>query len=221
MRKPTAPPHVAKPVVVEAPSATPAALLHAEISGTVELVAGRGQQVAAGDRAETAVYFVPKNGNVRARPGQYTVYTDNHDFKPAALAIPLGSTVTFTNLDDVRHSVYSATPGAAFDLGFQATGEKVAHVFGNQGFVLIGCKVHRTMELDMLVVPTSYVTRVAANGSFSLRDLPAGPGTLYFWNPRAGLASEPVTLPMTGAIHQRMTAIKPHVATELHVGSAP
>jgi plastocyanin len=202
---------------------TPAAkaVVGTEIKGRVDLVAGRGQQLASGEQAETVVYFVPKSGNIAPKHGQYTVYTDNHDFKPAAMAIPKGSTVTFNNVDQVRHNVYSSTPDSGFDLGFQTTGEKVGHVFNNPGFVLVGCKVHQHMELDMLVVPTSFVTSTAADGTFTLRNLPVGPGMLYFWNPRAGLAGQAVTLPLTAAIAQHMVAIKPHVVTELHVGSNP
>ena len=36
------------------------------------------------------------------------------------------------------------------------------------GLVLVSCNVHRSMELDLLVVPTLYAARVAADGSFTL-----------------------------------------------------
>jgi plastocyanin len=220
-KKSAAPPHAAGAAPATATPTAAKAVVGTEIKGRVDLTAGRGQQLASGAQAETVVYFVPKIGNVAPKHGQYTVYTDNHDFKPAAIAIPKGSTVIFNNVDQVRHNVYSTTPDSGFDLGFQATGEKVEHVFNNPGFVLVGCKVHQHMELDVLVVPTSFVTSTAADGSFTLRNLPAGPGMLYFWNPSAGLAGQSVTLPLTAAIAQHMVAIKPHVVTELHVGSNP
>ncbi|HWU77193.1 MAG TPA: hypothetical protein VN043_11880 [Rhodanobacter sp.] len=190
-----------------------------DLSGHVELVGGRGQQVVAGEQVDTLVYFVPGAGAAHAKPGHYTIYTHNRDFSPEAMALPEGSTVTFVNLDDVRHNVFSVTPGSSFDLGYQAAGEKADHVFSHAGIVLVSCHVHRSMELDLLVVPTPYFAKVAADGSFTLHGLPAGAGTLHFWNPRAQPLSKQVSLPMTGAANGRLVATKPRMVTELNAGA--
>lgn len=191
---------------------------HTEIAGQVALVAGAGQTLAQGEVTDTLVYFVPKEGKVRVHPGTYTIYTVNMDFRPAAMAIPLGSTVKFTNLDQVLHNLYSATPDSTFDFQFQASGQSIAHTFTHAGPVLISCNVHRFMELDLLVVPTSYMAQVSANGHFSLRGLPPGPGTLYFWNPRATLSQQSISVPADG-VKQQLVAMKPRVATELNAGN--
>ncbi|MEO9078867.1 MAG: hypothetical protein ABI268_06095 [Rhodanobacter sp.] len=192
-----------------------------QISGHVALTGAHGQKVVAGELADTLVYFVPADGDSRAKPGHYTVYTHNRDFSPEALAVPQGSTVTFVNLDDVRHNVFSVTPGSTFDLGYQSAGDKAAHVFAHAGLVLVSCHVHRAMELDMLVVPTRYAGKVAANGSFTLRGLPAGAGTLHFWNPRAQPVSQRVTLPMKGALTQTLQVTKARMTTQLNTGISP
>ncbi len=208
---PAAVPHTAlkKAVVKAAVAAPPLAL--AQISGHVNLTAGRGQQVEPGDQVHTLVYYVPASGGARVRAGQFNVYTHNREFSPEALAVPLGSTVTFVNLDDVRHNVFSVTPGSAFDLGYQGSGEKASHVFSHAGIVLVSCNVHRSMELDVLVVPTPYSAKVAADGSFTLRGLPPGPGTLHFWNPRAQPVSQTLTLPLGGAVKQTLQVTKPQM----------
>lgn len=190
----------------------------AMLQGRVSLAAGRGQTVAAGDLTNTLVYFVPASGGARVKPGHFTVYTHNRDFNPEAISVPQGSTVTFINLDDVRHNVFSVTPGSDFNLGYQASGEKASHAFAHAGIVLISCNVHHSMELDMLVVPTPYSAKVNADGSFTLKDLPAGSGKLYFWNPRAPLSSQAVTLPMSGAVAQKLVASKPAMDTQLNTG---
>jgi plastocyanin len=197
------------------------AAAEAQISGNVVLAGARGQQIVVGEQADTLVYFVPKAGSAPAKPGQYTVYTHNRDFSPEAIAVPEGSKVTFVNLDDVRHNVFSVTPGSSFDLGYQGAGEKASHVFERPGVVLVSCHVHRAMELDMLVVPTPYVGKVAADGSFELRGLPAGPGTLHLWNPRARPVSEAVTLPLAGTLTLKMLATRPRMTTQLNTGGAP
>lgn len=190
------------------------------LRGRVTLTAARGP-VTAGDFADTLVYFVPASGNVLPHPGAFTVFTQNRAFDPAAMAIPLGSTVTFTNLDEVRHNEFSVTPGSAFNLGYQAPGQKTAQRFARPGMVLVGCHVHRPMELDVLVVPTAFVTRVAPDGSFTLRDLPPGPGTLYVWSPRGRLVTRSVTLPAQGSIAEHVELVRPALSAQIDVRTQP
>lgn len=213
--------HVAAAVMASPRATRPRVAGRVDLSGRVELNAGRGQHLATGDLAHTLVYFVPESGNVVPRPGRFTVFTQDREYDPGAMAIPLGSTITFVNLDDVRHNEFSVTPGSAFNLGYQSPGEKTPHVFSQPGLVLVGCLVHRQMELDVLVVPTVYVARASADGRFILRGLPAGPGTLHFWNPRARPALLSVTLPLGHAIEQRLTAIKSPLAVQLNVDAQP
>lgn len=191
-----------------------------EISGRVELVANPGQVLAAGEVTDTLVYFVPKSGKAKTHPGTYTVYSVDQDFRPAAMAIPAGSTVKFANLDQVLHNLYSSTPGSVFNYQFQKVGDVLSHRFTQPGPVLVSCNVHHFMELDLLVVPTPYVSAVAADGSFLLHGLPPGPGTLYVWNPRSVLKSQPVDAPKK-EVSMQLVAIKPRVATELNQAAHP
>lgn len=192
----------------------------AELSGRIELIGKSGQPISAGDMANTLVYFVPASGTSRVHAGTYTVYTVNRDFKPEAMAIPLGSTVKFVNLDQIRHNVFSVTPGGAFDLGFQAAGQTATHSFDRAGLMLISCNVHRSMELDLLVVPSPYRTTASADGHFSLRHLPPGPGALYVWNPRGELQKRSVTAPL-GDLHERVVISKPAIVTDINPEPGP
>lgn len=190
------------------------------LTGHVTLTGSHGQSVSPIDATQTLVYFVPATGNVAPLPGHYTVFTHDRHFDPRAMAVPLGSTVTFTNLDDFRHNVYSLTPGSSFDLGYQPGGSSDAHTFTHAGLVLISCHVHRAMALNLLVVPTRFVVRLAADGSFALR-VPAGPGTLYIWNPRARPVAMSVAAPTAASISKTLDLIMPAVPTQLYAGGAP
>lgn len=193
-----------------------------QISGVVSLKAESGQELEKGEQADTLVYFVPtKNAGSQPKPGLYTVYTHNREFSPEAIAVPLGSKVTYVNLDDVRHNVFSVTPGATFNLGYQSAGDKAAQTYTQPGLILIGCKVHRSMELDLLVVPSRYATQVSADGKFVLRGLPPGPGTLTFWNPRGELVTQKITLPMTASVRQDIAVTRERMVTQINTGERP
>jgi plastocyanin len=213
------PPSAAEVGTMSAETVEKAAPSHVMLQGQVSLEGARGQAVAAGDLADTLVYYVPAAGGARVKPGHFTIYTHNRDFNPEAISVPQGSTVTFINLDDVRHNVFSVTPGSDFNLGYQGSGEKASHTFGHAGVVLVSCNVHRSMELDLLVVPTPYSAKVGADGNFTLQGLPAGSGKLYFWNPRSQLSSQAVTLPMSAAVKQKLVVSKPHMDTQLNTGN--
>lgn len=163
------------------------------------------------DLGDTIVYFVPESGGARPKPGRFTMYTQGKAFDPPLLIVPIGSTVAFPNNDPIRHNVYSATPGSAFDLGFYGEGEAREHVFDQPGLVVVNCNVHHVMQAQVLVVPSAYQTRTDASGRYRLSDLPVGRGTLYFWHPRAGLSSLPTALPTTLAINRKIALTKPRL----------
>ena len=200
-----------------APTASRTASLH----GRVQLVAGGGQQLHPGEAVDTVVYFVPAGGAPAPQPREANIITHHRDFRPTAIAIPLGSTLSYVNQDDVRHNVFSVTPGASFNLGYQAGGKRADHVFNKSGLVLVSCNVHHTMEMDVLVVPSPYISKVAADGSFALRGLPAGAGELFVWNPRARLLHRAVSVPTDKAVPLQLIAERPRVVTEIDVGKQP
>lgn len=193
----------------------------AEIQGRVVLAAATGQTVSKADMANTLVYFVPRSMKTHPQPGHYTIYTDHHQFDPGAMAVPAGSTVSFVNLDSVDHNVFSVTPGNQFNLGYQSHGQTTSHTFNHPGLVLISCNVHPSMEVDLLVEPSPYVTRVDTDGRFILRGVPNGPGTLYAWNPRSGIANQTLSLPQTAAVQIHLTLTRQHIETVLNVEQQP
>ena len=229
---PAAPPVKRKPAAVAAsapskavvPTPKPAAAesdATLELRGRLTLTAGRGQALVPGELVDSVVYYVPDAGARRPRAGRFNIYTLNRDFKPAAMAVPIGSTVRFVNQDEVRHNVFSVTPGSTFDLGYQAPGQSADQVLSRAGVVLVSCNVHRSMETDVLVVPSAYAAKVGADGRFTLRGIPPGPGKLYYWNPRGVLGARAITLPASGDVAVTVQAVRPRVLTEIDVESAP
>jgi plastocyanin len=186
------------------------------VRGRLELGAGPRQAVDPGEVAEGLVYFLPDAGTPAPRPGRFTIATHSKGFSPNLLVVPVGSTVSFPNQDSILHNVYSRTPGNSFDLATYGPGETRQTVFSKAGLVIVNCNVHHAMRANVVVLATPYHVRPGKDGSFLLKNLPEGPGTLVFWHPRAS----PVSLPLKSGgapVVQRLLATKARI--DAHAGA--
>lgn len=205
-RKPSPPPRPeAKPSTAPA-----AAVANANsLSGRFELAAASAGAILPGELADGLVYFLPKAGAPKPKPGSFSVDTRSKGFSPALLVVPQGSTVRFPNRDTILHNVFSRTPGSSFDFGHYGPGETKQYVFNKPGLVIVNCNVHHNMRADVVVLATPYYTRPDRSGRYTLTGLPAGPGTLVFWHPRAQAQSVAVALPATATVTRKLVATRP------------
>lgn len=107
----------------------------------------------------------------------------NIAFDPHVLIVPVGSTVTFPNLDKVRHHVYSFSKVKKFDLKLYGRDDTRSVVFDKPGVVAIGCNIHDSMSGFIMVVNTPYAMKTDAQGRVRIADVPAGAATLRVWHP--------------------------------------
>ena len=205
-----APPRKPLPPVAKPASAPATAVANGNsLSGRLELVAGSAGAILPGEMADGLVYFLPKAGAPKPKPGSFTIDTRSKGFSPALLVVPQGSTVRFPNRDTILHNVFSRTPGSSFDFGHYGPGESKQYVFNRPGLVIVNCNVHHNMRADVVVLATPYFARPDRNGRYTLAGLPAGPGTLVFWHPRAQAQSVAVALPAAAAVTRKLTATRP------------
>ena len=73
----------------------------------------------------------------------------NMSFSPAALNVTLGTTVTWTNNDNMTHTVTSDS--SAFDSGNLTVGSKFTKVFSVAGTYEYHCTIHPTMKGSIVV----------------------------------------------------------------------
>lgn len=132
----------------------------------------------------------------------------NIEFDPEVLIVPVGGTVSFPNLDRVRHQVYSFSRGNRFELPLYSRGDAPTHTFTTPGVAALGCNIHDAMLAWIKVVDTPWAAKTDAAGNLVLRGAPAGAATLKVWHPRlAGRGNEvsqAVTLP-AGATSRTVT----------------
>jgi len=75
-------------------------------------------------------------------------------FKPETLGVAAGTSVTWTNSDDIDHTVTSGTPDAPrteFDSGNKAKGQIFSHTFASPGTFAYFCRNHNGMRGEVTV----------------------------------------------------------------------
>lgn len=107
----------------------------------------------------------------------------NIAFEPRVLIVPVGATVTFPNLDKVRHHVYSFSKIKKFELKLYGREEERSVTFDKAGVVPVGCNIHDGMSGFIVVVDTPYAEKTDASGRIHIADVPAGSASVSVWHP--------------------------------------
>jgi plastocyanin len=76
---------------------------------------------------------------------------DNFSFAPGALVIAKGTRVTWTNRDDIPHTVTDAAGQRAFKSSPLDTGDAFSYTFSNAGTYHYFCSLHPKMEGTVVV----------------------------------------------------------------------
>lgn len=126
----------------------------------------------------------------------------NLAFHPHILPITVGSTVKFKNSDDVLHNVF--TPDACaqkINLGTWPKGESRTYTFNEEGCISVMlCNVHPEMEAWILVLQNPYYMEVSADGTYTIKDVPAGTYKVVAWHERLKSKTQTVVVPAEGQV---------------------
>ena len=117
-------------------------------------------------------------------PWRMAMAQRNEQFAPGTLVVARGSTVAFPNLDKVRHSVYSFSKPARFEIDLFGRDQTRTQKFPIAGAVALGCNIHDDMRGYIRVVDTPYAGKTDHNGMLSLDAVPNGSATITVWHPR-------------------------------------
>lgn len=107
-------------------------------------------------------------------------------FVPDLVVVPVGSTVSFPNLDPIFHNIYSLSKAKAFDLGNYDKGQTRRVAFRKPGIVEIYCHLHPNMQATVVVTPNRWFAQPDRNGQYRIADVPPGRYTLVAWHRSAG-----------------------------------
>ncbi len=92
---------------------------------------------------------IKANNNNQPSAAIAEVKIDNFSFGPQTLTVPVGATVTWTNRDDIPHTVVS-TDGV-FKSKVRDTDEKFSYTFARAGTYSYYCSIHPKMTGKVVV----------------------------------------------------------------------
>ena len=87
--------------------------------------------------------------SAQAKPETVEVRIDNFSFGPVELKVPVGTTVTWTNHDDIPHTVVSTEK--VFKSKVLDTDEKFSFTFSTRGTFPYFCSIHPKMTGKVVV----------------------------------------------------------------------
>lgn len=107
-------------------------------------------------------------------------------FSPDLVVVPVGSVVSFPNMDPIFHNVFSLSKPRIFDLGNYPKGDSRNVTFSKPGVVSVNCHLHPNMAGIVVITPNSWNARTDPAGNFELRDVPPGDYEIVAWHRTAG-----------------------------------
>ena len=105
--------------------------------------------LAAGPRQSIFAATSPANSSSEATVGEVAVKIDNFSFSPATITVPIGTTVRWTNRDDIPHTVVS--DDKAFKSKALDTDENFTYTFTKPGTYGYFCSIHSKMTAKVVV----------------------------------------------------------------------
>jgi plastocyanin len=89
--------------------------------------------------------------NAQEKSSAVEVKIDNFSFGPTTVTVPVGTTVTWVNRDDIPHTVVSTDDPKAFKSKVLDTDEKFSFTFTKAGTYPYFCSVHPKMTAKVIV----------------------------------------------------------------------
>jgi plastocyanin len=147
---------------------------------------------AQGDAAGDAVVILrsadrDSDSRPAARRPTAVVTLIDKRIHPRVSAVAVGTEVTFRNLDEVDHHVYSFSTARPFALRLPAGAGAASAVFDAPGVLVLGCKVHGEMIAHLYVTDAEVFGKTDGHGYLRLAGLAPGSYEVEVW--RAGGAT--------------------------------
>lgn len=152
----------------------------AELHAHLEFAAKQGREPAPA--AVVWLTALSSADNKQPLPAEhFTLAQKNRMFTPHLLVVPVGSIVSFPNLDPFYHNVFSLFNGKRFDLGLYEAGKSKDVVFSREGISYIFCNIHPQMSAVVLSVASQHYAIADRSENVRIADIPPGDYDVHVW----------------------------------------
>lgn len=152
----------------------------------------------------------PANGQPRLKA---TMDQKGQEYVPHVLAVHSGSEVSFPNLDNIRHQVYSFSPTKRFELRLYEGTPSAPVLFDKAGLVVLGCNIHDWMLGYIYVTDDPWFAVTDAQGAVRFEGLSAASYEVTVWHPQTldmqPFAAGSVTVPAQGLSRDFSLSVQP------------
>jgi plastocyanin len=151
----------------------------------------------AGELENVFVYIKQINGNFPAP--STPVLLDQHgcQYHPHAVALQVGQPLEIKNSDATLHNIHALpNVNSQFNEGQPVQGMVSTKKFDKPEITpfKVKCDVHGWMKAYMAVLPHPFYAVSAANGTYTISNLPPGSYTLVAWHEKYGAKEQQITV---------------------------
>jgi plastocyanin len=180
----------------------------ASVTGEVELTNSRNAAVRRHkDYAGVVLWLEPADRTAPAAAARRVeMKQKDKEFVPHVVALPVGGTVDFPNLDLIFHNAFSNFSGQPFDVGLYPPRTSKSVTFTHPGIVRVFCNIHSAMSAIIAVVNSPWYAVTASTGKYSIAGVPPGEYQLHLFHERAlpdnlrFLEQRHITVPENGLV---------------------
>ncbi len=133
------------------------------------------------DSSHIVVHIENAEGRFSPPKNHPKMISQDLKFSPPTLAVMMGTTVDFPNIDPIFHSVFSISKSNPFDLGLYGQETEKFVAFINSGLVEIFCHIHSQMHGLILVLENPFFSVTTPDGIFTIKNIPEGNYHLKAW----------------------------------------
>ncbi|HEY3350016.1 MAG TPA: carboxypeptidase regulatory-like domain-containing protein [Thermoanaerobaculia bacterium] len=162
----------------------------------------REDVVVAADKGLANVFVYVKAGIAGTYPPPATAAVIDQKgctYHPHVFGVVAGQNIEILNSDPTLHNIHSLPEkNEAFNLGMPVQGMKYTKKFDKpEVMVRIKCDVHGWMSAFCGVVAHPFFAVTAADGTYTIKNLPAGTYTIEAWHEKFGTQTQQVTVGAT------------------------
>ncbi len=149
-----------------------------------------------------AVVYLVGEGLAEAPVPEEAPVLDQRDitFTPHVITLVAGTQMEITNSDAIIHTVKTKSRENRGFNRAQTSNMKMTVSFAEPEVITVVCNIHSQMSAYIVVVPNAFFARVAEDGTYSLKGVPAGEYQLVAWHEAYGRQITDIVVESGGSV---------------------